>query len=145
MPQNATLVRNTAQACETLQSIPRWFYALFAIDLTNKSYAHLGIIASAMEKATEAHKLFIGITSLGWRGGLELDRDANVILGQNDFQLSEEFAYRPQGAGRLRFPYATASGGDRFAVGDTANHRILFWRTLPSGEIASAEASAVIG
>jgi len=39
VPKNATLVRNIAQACETLQSIPRWFYALFAIDLTNKNYA----------------------------------------------------------------------------------------------------------
>lgn len=39
VPHNATLVRNIAQACETLQSIPRWFYALFAIDLTNKNYA----------------------------------------------------------------------------------------------------------
>ena len=41
IPHNATLVRNIAQACETLQSIPRWFYALFAIDLTNKNYASL--------------------------------------------------------------------------------------------------------
>lgn len=41
MPHNATLVRNIAQACETLLSIPRWFYALFAIDLTNRKYAHL--------------------------------------------------------------------------------------------------------
>ncbi|GAB4113275.1 MAG: nickel-dependent hydrogenase large subunit [Roseiflexaceae bacterium] len=41
MPPNATLVRNIAQACETLQSIPRWFYALFAIDLTNKNYAKI--------------------------------------------------------------------------------------------------------
>jgi Ni,Fe-hydrogenase I large subunit len=41
VPTNATLVRNIAQACETLQSIPRWFYALFAIDLTNKNYAQI--------------------------------------------------------------------------------------------------------
>ena len=41
VPQNATLVRNIAQACEMLQSIPRWFFALFAIDLTSKNYAHL--------------------------------------------------------------------------------------------------------
>lgn len=41
VPPNATLVRNIAQACETLQSIPRWFYALFAIDLTNKNYARV--------------------------------------------------------------------------------------------------------
>jgi hydrogenase large subunit len=39
VPHNATLVRSVAQACETLQSIPRWFYALFAIDLTNANYA----------------------------------------------------------------------------------------------------------
>ncbi len=41
VPPNATLVRNIAQACETLQSIPRWFYALFAIDLTHKNYRKL--------------------------------------------------------------------------------------------------------
>jgi len=39
VPANATLIRNIAQAVETLQSIPRYFYALFAIDLTNKKYA----------------------------------------------------------------------------------------------------------
>lgn len=39
LPPNATLVRNIAQSCETLLSIPRWFYALFAVDLTNKNYA----------------------------------------------------------------------------------------------------------
>jgi len=39
VPPNATLVRNIAQACETLQSIPRYFYALFAVDLVNKNYA----------------------------------------------------------------------------------------------------------
>ncbi|MGZ4523919.1 MAG: nickel-dependent hydrogenase large subunit [Mycobacteriaceae bacterium] len=39
VPPEATRVRNIAQACETLQSVPRWFYALFAIDLVNKKYA----------------------------------------------------------------------------------------------------------
>ncbi len=39
VPPNGTRIRNIAQACETLQSIPRWFYAIFAIDLTNKRYA----------------------------------------------------------------------------------------------------------
>lgn len=38
MPHNATLVRNIAQAVETLQSIPRYFYALFAIDFTHEKY-----------------------------------------------------------------------------------------------------------
>jgi hydrogenase large subunit len=50
VPQNATLVRNIAQACETLQSIPRWFYALFAIDLTNKNYAGSKYYAEAVRR-----------------------------------------------------------------------------------------------
>lgn len=32
VPRHATLVRNIAQACETMQSIPRWYYALSAIE-----------------------------------------------------------------------------------------------------------------
>jgi hydrogenase large subunit len=38
VPNNATLIRNIGQAVETLQSIPRYFYALFAIDLTHEKY-----------------------------------------------------------------------------------------------------------
>lgn len=38
VPASATMVRNIAQACETLQSIPRYFYAIFAIDLANQKY-----------------------------------------------------------------------------------------------------------
>ena len=37
---NALLLRAIGQACETLQSIPRWFYAIFATDLANKKFAH---------------------------------------------------------------------------------------------------------
>lgn len=50
VPQNATLIRNIAQACETLQSIPRYFYALFAIDLTNKNYAKSPLYAEAVRR-----------------------------------------------------------------------------------------------
>jgi Ni,Fe-hydrogenase I large subunit len=50
VPHSATLVRNIAQACETLQSIPRWFYALFAIDLTNKNYARSPFYAEAVKR-----------------------------------------------------------------------------------------------
>ncbi len=50
VPTNGTLVRNIAQACETLQSIPRWFYALFAIDLTNKNYAKSPNYAEAVRR-----------------------------------------------------------------------------------------------
>lgn len=50
VPHNGTLVRNIAQACETLLSIPRWFYALFAIDLTNKNYAKSKYYAEAVKR-----------------------------------------------------------------------------------------------
>ncbi len=56
VPENATRIRNLAQCCETLQSIPRWYYALFAIDFTNKKYA-----GSAMyEEAVRRHAAFVG-------------------------------------------------------------------------------------
>ncbi|MFQ3660879.1 MAG: nickel-dependent hydrogenase large subunit [Chloroflexaceae bacterium] len=56
LPPNATLVRNIAQACETLQSIPRWFYALFAIDLVNKNYAG----AEGYDEAVRRFAPFVG-------------------------------------------------------------------------------------
>ncbi len=39
IPPNGWWIRNIAQACETLQSVPRWYYAIFAIDFVNKNYA----------------------------------------------------------------------------------------------------------
>jgi hydrogenase large subunit len=50
LPQNATLIRNIAQACETLQSIPRYFYALFAVDLVNKNYASSPLYDEAVRR-----------------------------------------------------------------------------------------------
>ena len=50
VPPNATLIRNICQACETLQSIPRYFYALFAIDLTNKNYAKSPLYEEAVRR-----------------------------------------------------------------------------------------------
>jgi len=38
VPRNAILARNLGQIVESLQSIPRYFYGLYAIDLTNKKY-----------------------------------------------------------------------------------------------------------
>ncbi|MBN8924786.1 MAG: cytochrome-c3 hydrogenase [Rhodanobacter sp. 68-29] len=38
VPRNAILSRNLGQIAETLQSVPRYFYGLYAIDLTNKNY-----------------------------------------------------------------------------------------------------------
>ncbi|MBX3256257.1 MAG: nickel-dependent hydrogenase large subunit [Chitinophagaceae bacterium] len=37
---NALLLRAIGQSCETIQSIPRWFYAIFATDMANKKFAN---------------------------------------------------------------------------------------------------------
>ena len=50
LPHNATLIRNICQACETLQSIPRYFYALFAPDLTHKNYANSPLYDEAVRR-----------------------------------------------------------------------------------------------
>lgn len=52
VPQNATLIRNIAQACETLQSIPRYFYALFAIDLVHPKYKNSPLYEEACRRFT---------------------------------------------------------------------------------------------
>ena len=56
VPQNATLVRNIAQACESMQSNPRYFYAIFAIDLINKNYAQ----AKEYDEAVRRFAPFVG-------------------------------------------------------------------------------------
>ncbi len=56
LPPNAILLRNIGQACETLQSIPRWFYAIFAIDLVNKKYA----TATEYDEAMRRFAPFVG-------------------------------------------------------------------------------------
>ncbi len=56
LPPNAILLRNIGQACETLQSIPRWFYAIFAIDLVNKKYAR----AEGYDEAVRRFAPFVG-------------------------------------------------------------------------------------
>lgn len=38
LPRNAILARNLGQITESLQSVPRYFYGMYAIDMTNKKY-----------------------------------------------------------------------------------------------------------
>lgn len=59
------------------------------------------------------------------------DRDAEIVLGQENFEKNGEFPYIKQGASRLRFPYSLSVDKDLIAVADTANNRVLFWSELP--------------
>lgn len=53
---------------------------------------------------------------------------ANLVLGQTSFETNIAGA----GADQLRGPSAVWSDGDRVAVADTANQRVLIWRTFPT-------------
>ena len=59
VPPNATRVRNIAQCTETLQSIPRWFYAIMGPDLVAPQYAN----APLYEEANRRFAPYVG-TSL---------------------------------------------------------------------------------
>lgn len=69
---------------------------------------------------------------LGWTppptGGGQV---ADVVLGQSDLAQIDEFKGRPQGAQRMRFPYAVVSDSRRLIVADTSNNRILLWHVWP--------------
>jgi Ni,Fe-hydrogenase I large subunit len=50
VPRNAILARNLGQIVETIQSIPRYFYGLFAIDLTNRKYRNSRFYEEAVRR-----------------------------------------------------------------------------------------------
>jgi uptake hydrogenase large subunit len=65
VPRNAILARNLGQLVETIQSIPRYFYGLFAIDLTHKKYA-------ASPFYEEAVKRFAAFTGSSYELGVTI-------------------------------------------------------------------------
>lgn len=71
---------------------------------------------------------------LGWSPQPLADGPADILIGQPDFSASDEWPYGPHTGDRFRFPYAIgldSAGGERFALADTANNRILLWNSLP--------------
>lgn len=50
LPPNALLLRAIGQATETIQSIPRWFYAIFATDMANKKFANKKLYAEVVKR-----------------------------------------------------------------------------------------------
>ena len=69
---------------------------------------------------------------LGWQPHPDKDRAADLLLGQPDFDTAREWPFGPHSGDRLRFPYAVALEGERLAVADTANNRILLWDAIPA-------------
>ncbi|MFZ0324583.1 MAG: hypothetical protein WAN48_10675 [Actinomycetes bacterium] len=78
---------------------------------------------------------------LGWTPPPKSDVPADLVLGQQDFDVAAEFKNQPQGAARLRFPYSCVSDHTRLFVADTSNNRVLVWHDRPvqgSGHPADA-------
>lgn len=65
VPRNAILARNLGQIVESIQSIPRYFYGLYAIDLTNKNY-------SKSKYYDEACKRFAPFTGTSYELGVTI-------------------------------------------------------------------------
>lgn len=65
VPRNAILARNLGQLVESIQSIPRYFYGLYAIDLTNKNY-------SKSKYYEEACKRFAPFTGTSYELGVTI-------------------------------------------------------------------------
>jgi hypothetical protein len=76
---------------------------------------------------------------LVWNAPPTTERFADAALGQVDLLTTGEWPYGPQGPERMRFPYSLALDAGRLAVADTANNRVLLWRTLPTGSGAPAD------
>jgi hypothetical protein len=69
---------------------------------------------------------------------------ADGVLGQDDLGSMEEFKIRPQGAQRMRFPYAAVTDDERLFVADTSNNRVLIWHGIPRGGVGTP-ADTVLG
>lgn len=67
LPPNALLLRAIGQATETIQSIPRWFYAIFATDMANKKFANKPLYEEVVKRwAAYVGKSFqVGVTASG--------------------------------------------------------------------------------
>ena len=72
-----------------------------------------------------------------WRGAFL--READVVLGQNDFISS----LAGSGAGQMNQPVAVASDGTRLIVAEWGNNRILIFNQIPQSNGASA--NVVVG
>jgi hypothetical protein len=98
--------------------------------------------------AGDAGRLYIADAGdhrvLGWSPAPSSDSPAGLVLGQEGFDAFDEFKNRPQGAHRMRFPYAVVLEGALLAVADTSNNRVLLWDDAPSAG-AGIPADAVLG
>ena len=79
---------------------------------------------------------------LGFAAKADRESRAELLVGQTDFDQAWEMPHRPQGAGRLRFPYGLVADKRHVFTADTANNRVLVYDAPLRGH---DEAIAVLG
>ncbi|WP_206428477.1 NHL repeat-containing protein [Mycolicibacterium stellerae] len=72
---------------------------------------------------------------LGWFGGLpDVNRPADVVLGQPDFAGREENRGGQVGPASFRWPHAITGSDDLLLIADAGDHRVLGWSPLPDAD-----------
>ena len=97
---NALLLRAIGQATETIQSIPRWFYAIFATDLANKKWRGRLLVRSSSNSYNQALMSSI-VANLGSENTTEWSK--GVVAN---------FARNPKGNDRDQVKAIAAGQGD---------------------------------
>jgi hypothetical protein len=65
---------------------------------------------------------------LMWDGMPAASREADAVLGQDSLQANGENRWSSVAPDTLCWPYGVALHGDRLAVADSGNNRIMIWR-----------------
>lgn len=69
---------------------------------------------------------------VGWAGGLpEVNRPADIVLGQPDPFSREENRGEEVGPAGFRWPHAIAGTNESLLIADAGDHRVLEWSPLP--------------
>jgi sugar lactone lactonase YvrE len=76
---------------------------------------------------------------LVWDDPAEAGQPADNVLGQADFATRDENAGGAVSAASMRWPHGVALWGDRLAVTDAGNNRVMLWPGMPAGDGAAAE------
>jgi hypothetical protein len=71
-----------------------------------------------------------------------IDQPATVVLGKSSFAIGGGM---PMGRSSLSYPTGVESDGIRIVVGDTGNHRVLIWNSIPGAGSHGAPADRILG
>lgn len=78
-----------------------------------------------------------------WRDPVESGQEADLVLGQRDFETRDENAGGAVCAMSMRWPHMAGNRAGQFVLADAGNNRIMVWDGLPTRN--GAPAASVLG